>query len=89
MYYLISTVIIGMICGIVPAVIGAIRGKLELGMFGFIASVVSAVILSYYLAIPVSLLFTILIIKNRVTATTTELDNVEPFTKEQRVKARL
>lgn len=68
MFYLISAVIIGMICGIVPATIGAIREKLELGMLGFITSVVSAVILGYYLAIPVALLFTFFIMKNKVRA---------------------
>jgi hypothetical protein len=61
--YLISALIIGVVCGAVPAITGALKEKLEIGMFGFLASVVSAVILGFYLSVPTAIAFTYFIVR--------------------------
>jgi hypothetical protein len=61
--YLISALIIGIVCGAIPVIIGTAREEMEIGMFGFIASVVSAVILGVYLAGPVAALFVFFILR--------------------------
>ncbi|MBO9129868.1 hypothetical protein [Bacillus sp. 165] len=61
--YLISALIIGVICGAVPAITGALKEKLEIGMFGFLASVASAVILGFYLSVPVAIAFTYFMVR--------------------------
>ncbi|MFD3447924.1 hypothetical protein ACFDTO_25355 [Microbacteriaceae bacterium 4G12] len=61
----ITALIIGIACGAVPAITGAVREELEIGMFGFVASIVSATIMGFYLAIPIATLFTFFVIRGR------------------------
>ncbi len=60
---MISLVVIGMICGIIPMIVGVLQEKLEIGMLGLFFSVVSAIIYGWYLAIPIALTFTFVLIK--------------------------
>lgn len=53
----------GLIVGAIPAICGAVKQKLPLAVGGFIACVVSALILGLLLAIPVCALFVFLIFK--------------------------
>lgn len=61
--YLINALIIGMVCGAVPAIIGTLKEEMELGMLGFIASTVSAIIYDVYLAGPVAAVFAFFVLK--------------------------
>lgn len=54
---LIIALIIGVSCGSIPAVLGAITEELEIGMFGFVASSVSALLFGVYSAFPIAILF--------------------------------
>lgn len=59
--YLIHALLIGIICGSSSAILGTIIEEVELGMLGFIAAIISAIIYGP-LAIPVSVLFVIFIL---------------------------
>ncbi|MFX3624097.1 MAG: hypothetical protein ACE3JP_08655 [Ectobacillus sp.] len=78
--FLILSLIAGILCGAVPVIIGALKDELELGMFGFIASVVSAAISGLYLAVPMSALFLFLISRRiYMRSSKTVLAQVIPF----------
>ena len=59
----IGALITGSIIGAVPAICGAIKGKLVLGLTGFAACVISGLVLGALLAIPVCAIFIFLIFK--------------------------
>lgn len=54
----------GLLVGIIPVVIGALKQRLGLGIGGFFACAVSGIILGLLLAVPVCGLFVWLIIRN-------------------------
>jgi len=60
---IISLVVIGMICGMIPMIIGVLQEKLEIGMFGLLCSIVSSIVYGWYLAVPVAIIFIFLLVK--------------------------
>lgn len=60
---IIGSLIAGVIVGAVPAICGAVKGKIGLAIVGFVACVVSAFFLGLLLAIPVCAVFLFLIFK--------------------------
>jgi len=54
----------GMAVGMIPAISGAVKGKIGLAVGGFFACVVSGAILGLLLAVPVCAVFMFLIFKN-------------------------
>ena len=63
MEFLFMAMIIGMLCGAVPMIYGAVKGEFGLGLTGFFVCAVSGIILGLLLAIPMAGLFTYLISK--------------------------
>lgn len=61
---LILALILGVTCGAIPAILGAIMEELEIGMLGFVASSVSALLFGLYGAIPVAILFSLYILRH-------------------------
>lgn len=59
----IILVVIGMACGIIPLATGVLRENLEMGTLGFFTSIVGALVFDLYLAIPIAVFFTFLLIK--------------------------
>ncbi|GAA3322583.1 hypothetical protein GCM10020331_043030 [Ectobacillus funiculus] len=61
---MISLVVIGMICGILPMIVGVLQEKAgSRNAWTFFLSVVSAIIYGWYLAIPIAITFTLLLVK--------------------------
>ena len=60
---MISLVVIGMLCGMIPMIVGVLQEKLEVGMLGLFFSIVSAIVYGWYLAIPIAITFTFLLVK--------------------------
>lgn len=60
---IIGALITGAIIGAIPAICGAIKGKIHLAIIGFFACLVSSFILGMILAIPVCAVFLWLIFK--------------------------
>lgn len=60
---IIGSLITGAIIGAIPAICGAIKGKLSLAIGGFFACLVSSLILGMILALPVCAVFLWLIFK--------------------------
>lgn len=58
---IIGSLVVGLICGAIPLVIGINKKKLGLGIGGLIACVVSGLIFGLILAIPICILFVWLI----------------------------
>ncbi len=54
--------IVGAIAGLAPLIAGYFRSRLALGVIGFVASVVGGAILGLLLAVPVALVFTLVIL---------------------------
>jgi len=53
--------VVGMLCGLGPLLTGRKRGREALGIGGFIACAISGLVLGLLLAIPVALIFTMII----------------------------
>jgi hypothetical protein len=60
---IIGALFAGVIVGAVPAICGAVKGKIGLAIGGFVACLVSAFVLGLLLAIPVCAIFLFLIFK--------------------------
>ena len=60
---IIGSLLTGIAIGAVPAICGAIKRKIGLAIGGFFACLVSALVLGMLLAIPVCVLFVVLIFK--------------------------
>ena len=60
---IIGALITGAVIGAIPAICGAVKGKIKLAVLGFIACVFSALLLGMILAIPVCAVFLWLIFK--------------------------
>ncbi len=60
---IIGSLITGAVIGAIPAICGAIKGKINLSIIGFFACLLSAFVLGMILAIPVCAVFIWLIFK--------------------------
>lgn len=60
---IIGALLAGAIIGAIPAICGAVKGKIQLAIIGFFACLVSALILGMILALPVCAVFLWLIFK--------------------------
>ncbi|MEH7463685.1 hypothetical protein V7166_16810 [Bacillus thuringiensis] len=78
---LILAILFGVVCGAIPAVMGAIMDELEIGMIGFVASTVSALFFGLYGAVPVGILFAFYILRHARTKrfTRNRMAEVIPF----------
>lgn len=61
---LLIALILGVMCGALPVILGAIMEELEVGVLGFVASCVSALLFGLFGAIPVSILCAFYIIRH-------------------------
>ncbi|WP_394626768.1 hypothetical protein [Bacillus cereus] len=61
---LLIALILGVTCGAFPVILGAIMEELEIGVLGFVASCVSALLFGLFGAIPVSILCAFYIIRH-------------------------
>ena len=60
---------VGLVIGLVPLVAGFLKGKLKIGLIGFVASIVGGSIFALLLAVPISAVFTWLILRKPKTKT--------------------
>jgi len=61
-YIIIGQLLVGLIFGLIPFLLGVKRGKRNLGLIGLAASVITAVI-SPIISIIVAIIFTVLVIR--------------------------
>ena len=66
---LVGGLVVGVLCGLAPLLIGRKRNRQALGKVGLIACIVSGLILGLILAIPVSIIFTMVIFFSKPPAT--------------------
>lgn len=66
-YYgvVIGALMMGALVGAIPAICGAVKGKIKLALLGFLACLVSNLILGMVLSIPVCAVFLWLIFKKK------------------------
>lgn len=54
---------IGLILGLVPLIVGILKKKAKLGLIGFLASIAGGSIFALLLSLPISLIFTWLVLR--------------------------
>jgi hypothetical protein len=59
----IVAIAVGIVCGLVPLIFGLIRGENALAFGGFVACIAGGFVLGLILAVPLAILFTVLISK--------------------------
>ncbi len=61
---IIGAVLAGIVCGLIPLIFGLVRGEKGLAWGGFGACIVAGFLLGILLALPMAIVFTVLIWKN-------------------------
>ena len=61
----IGGAIAGALCGLAPLLIGNSKGQQQLGLIGFISCIVSGLLLGLLLAVPVAIVFSIVILMQK------------------------
>ena len=61
---IIGAILAGIVCGLVPLIFGHVRKEKGLAWGGFAACIVAGLILGLILAVPMAIIFTVLIWKN-------------------------
>lgn len=74
-----GALLFGLVIGAIPAIAGATKGKLGLGLGGFVSCVVGSLILGMILSIPACAIFMYLIFKKADNNTETTVDSVKPI----------
>ena len=74
---IIGSLLVGGITGAVPAICGAVKGKIGLGIGGFFACLAAGLLLGLILAIPMCALFVFLIFKKDKKAQAAHGDSAE------------
>jgi hypothetical protein len=59
---LLAGLIAGIVCGLVPLIAGYVKGRLQLGIIGFVVTALSGLVLGLLLAVPVAIVFTLFIV---------------------------
>jgi flagellar motor component MotA len=59
---------VGLVLGLAPLILGLIRGKVKLGLIGFVSSIIGGSIFALILAFPISAVFTWLVLRKPKTA---------------------
>ena len=62
--------IAGVVCGLAPLIFGAMRGRIALGVGGFVACAAAGAVLGLLLAVPVAIVFVYFIQRSTRTART-------------------
>lgn len=60
---IIGALVAGTACGLVPLITGLIRGDTTLAVGGLVACIAAGFVLGLILAVPVAILFTVLIVR--------------------------
>ena len=55
--------IVGVVCGLIPFITGLVRGDTTLAIGGLVACILGGVVLGLLLAVPLAILFTVLIVR--------------------------
>ena len=61
---IIGAIVAGVICGLVPLITGLVKGENSLAWGGFVACIAGGFVLGLILALPLAVLFTVLIVRN-------------------------
>jgi hypothetical protein len=61
---IIGAILAGIVCGLVPLIFGHVKGEKGLAWGGFAACIVAGFILGLLLAVPMAIVFTVVIWKN-------------------------
>ena len=61
---IIGAIVAGVICGLVPLITGLVKGENALAWGGFVACIAGGFVLGLILAVPLAILFTVLIVRN-------------------------
>lgn len=54
---------VGLVVGLAPLILGLIRGKVKLGLIGFVSSIIGGSIFALILALPISAVFSWLVLR--------------------------
>jgi hypothetical protein len=64
MYAALFNAAIGLVLGLVPLVLGFLKGKVKYGVFGFLVCLIGGAVLGVILSIPAMVFFTWLVIRS-------------------------
>ncbi len=88
MYYMfIGAVLSGAVVGAIPAILGATKGKINLGLCGFAACLVGSILLGLILSVPICAVFIYLILKNSSDNTSSNSNVPNPLIEENKNNA--
>ena len=59
--FIIGILIAGIFCGLIPLITGIVKKRVPLGIAGFVSCLIGSGILGIFLAIPIAIIFTVII----------------------------
>ena len=62
---LIGALLMGVVIGLIPLIIGIVKEQLNLGIIGLVSCIVGNLILGLLLSIPIALIFSIIILTKK------------------------
>jgi hypothetical protein len=61
---IVGAIVAGVVCGLVPLIVGLTRGEKGLAWGGFVSCIIGGFVLGLIAAVPLAIIFTVLIVKN-------------------------
>jgi hypothetical protein len=65
LYAILFNTALGFVLGLIPLVLGFVRGRVKYGLLGLAASIIGGAILGVILSIPAALIFTWLVLRRQ------------------------
>lgn len=75
---IMGAIIAGVVIGAIPAILGAVKGRIGLGIVGFFSCLIGSIILGMLLSIPLCAIFVYLILKKIPNNSSLEPEVVKP-----------
>lgn len=70
---------IGLVIGLVPLILGFVKGNIRYGLFGFFASIIGGAILGILLSVPAAVIFSVMIFRKAKQPAEVIVVNPEPI----------
>ncbi len=77
-YITIFNVLLGIVLGLIPLILGFVKKERSYGVFGFLGSIIGGAILGLFLSVPVMAIFTWLILRRPKNTVAASSENIQP-----------
>ena len=77
-YITIFNILLGIVLGLIPLILGFVKKERSYGVFGFLGSTIGGAILGLFLSLPIALIFIWLILRRPKNTIAVNSGNIQP-----------